>query len=147
MQPATPSGVWMALQPLSSMLLRQPTTAPVIGFYNFSFFNTNISNNNIGAITIQSTGTTTGFRGILVNTKRPYGHDQQQHDRAAITDTQVGSYAMYGIQCFIPILLPPEHHPQYGRRFERRGDNCIEPAFLLREVQVRIRFRRTRFIL
>lgn len=81
-------------------------TAPVLGFYNFSFFSTNISSNNIGAITIQSggTGTTTGFRGILVNTGTALTATINNNTIASITDTQVGSYAMYGIQTALPNL-------------------------------------------
>ncbi|HEX8734050.1 MAG TPA: Calx-beta domain-containing protein [Pyrinomonadaceae bacterium] len=87
-------------------------TAPVVGFYNFSFFSTNISSNNIGAITIQSggTGTTTGFRGILVNTTSGQAATINSNviggtnAAGAITDTQVGSYAVYGIQSSLPNL-------------------------------------------
>ena len=81
-------------------------TAPVIGFYNFSFFSTNISNNSIGSIAIASggTGTTTGFRGILVNTTTGAAATVNNNTIAGITDTQVGSYAMYGIQTALPNL-------------------------------------------
>ena len=79
-------------------------TAPVIGFYNFSFFSTNVSNNIIGSITINSggTGTTVGFRGILVNTTTGQTATINNNAIANITDTQVGSYAMYGIQTALP---------------------------------------------
>jgi hypothetical protein len=86
------------------------STAPVIGFFNFSFFSANISSNNIGAITIQSTGTVTGFRGILVNTSSSVTATLNNNTiggavaGGAITDTQVGSYAMYGIQTALPNL-------------------------------------------
>jgi hypothetical protein len=78
--------------------------APVIGFYNFSFFNTDVSNNNIGSITIQGAGTTVGFRGILVNTTTGMTATINNNTIANITDTQVGSYAMYGIQSALPNL-------------------------------------------
>jgi hypothetical protein len=78
------------------------STAPVIGFYNFSFFNTNVSSNNIGSVTVQSTGTVTGFRGILVNTTSGVAATITNNTIAGITDTQVGSYAMYGIQTALP---------------------------------------------
>ncbi len=78
------------------------STAPVIGFYNFSFFLTNISNNNIGYITIQSTGTVYGFRGILINTTTGVSATVNNNIITNITDTQVGSYAMYGIQTSLP---------------------------------------------
>lgn len=82
------------------------STAPVVGFYNFSFFNTNVSSNNIGSITIASggTGTTVGFRGILVNTSSGTAATINNNTIANITDTQVGSYAMYGIQSSLPNL-------------------------------------------
>ena len=79
------------------------STAPVIGIYDFSFSNSNIANNQIGAITIQGGGTVVGFRGILVQgtagqsvtiTNNTVGGTNS----GGITDTQVGSYAMYGIQ-------------------------------------------------
>lgn len=81
-------------------------TAPILGFYNFSFFNTDISSNNIGSITIASggTGTTVGFRGILVNTSSGLVATINNNTIAGITDTQVGSYAMYGIQSALPNL-------------------------------------------
>ncbi|MFL6546634.1 MAG: beta strand repeat-containing protein, partial [Candidatus Udaeobacter sp.] len=46
------------------------SNAPVIAIYDFSLSSDNVSNNKIGAITINSggTGTTVGFRGLLVNT-------------------------------------------------------------------------------
>ncbi len=87
------------------------STAPVIGFYNFSFFSTTISNNNIGSITINSggTGTTVGFRGILVNTTT--GQTATINNNTiggtaanSINDTQVGSYSVYGIQSALPNL-------------------------------------------
>lgn len=79
-------------------------TAPVIGFYNFSFFSTDVSNNNIGNITIQGAGTTVGFRGILVNTTTAQTATINNNTIANITDTQVGSYAVYGIQSALPNL-------------------------------------------
>ena len=86
------------------------STAPAIGFYNFSNLATIISNNNIGAITIQSTGTVVGFRGILVNTSSSFSATINNNTiggavaGGAITDTQVGSYSMYGIQTSLPSL-------------------------------------------
>lgn len=82
------------------------STAPVIGFYNFSFFDTTVSNNNIGSITIASggSGTTVGFRGILVNTTTGAAAAINNNTIANITDTQVGNYAMYGIQSVLPNL-------------------------------------------
>lgn len=45
-------------------------TSPVIGIYDFSLSGNNTSNNKLGTITINSggTGTTVGFRGLLINT-------------------------------------------------------------------------------
>jgi hypothetical protein len=87
------------------------STAPVIGFYNFSFFSTNISSNNIGSITINSggTGTVVGFRGILVNTTTGVTATINNNTIGgtavnSINDTQVGSYSMYGIQTALPNL-------------------------------------------
>jgi hypothetical protein len=78
------------------------STAPAIGIYNFSNFSTNISNNNIGSFTIQSTGTVSGFRGILVNTATSATATINNNTIANITDTQVGSYSVYGIQTALP---------------------------------------------
>ena len=80
------------------------SSAPVVGFYNFSFFSTSISSNNIGYITIQGTGTTTGFRGILVNTTTGTSATVNNNTITNITDLQVGSYAIYGIQTALPNL-------------------------------------------
>ncbi len=85
-------------------------TIPVVGIYDFSLSSGNISNNNIGAITIQSTGTTTGFRGIWVNTSSAATEIINNNTiggptaAGAITDTQVGSYVMYGIQTQLPAV-------------------------------------------
>ena len=84
-------------------------TANTIGFegiFDFSFQNLDIiSNNNIGTVTINNggTGTTAGFRGILVSGTT--GQNVTVNNNAiggtaanSITDNIVGSYAMYGIQ-------------------------------------------------
>ncbi len=88
------------------------SNAPVIGIYDFSLSSGNISNNNIGAITVNSggTGTTVGFRGILVNTSATATETINNNTiggtnaAGAITDTQVGSYVMYGIQTALPAV-------------------------------------------
>jgi hypothetical protein len=86
------------------------SNAPVIGIYDFSLSSGNVSNNQIGAITIQSTGTTVGFRGILVNTSSAATETINNNiiggtgAGGAITDTQVGSYVMYGIQTALPAV-------------------------------------------
>jgi Bacterial Ig-like domain (group 3) len=86
------------------------STAPVIAIYDFSLSSGTVSNNNVGAITIQSTGTTVGFRGILVNTSSASTEIINNNTiggptaAGAITDTQVGSYAMYGIQTALPAI-------------------------------------------
>lgn len=70
----------------------------ITGIYNFSFFPTNISNNNIGSITIQGAGTTNGFRGILINTSSSQLATFNNNTIANVTNTQVGNYAVYGMQ-------------------------------------------------
>lgn len=80
-------------------------TGTVNGIYNFSNVGTNISNNTIGSITIQGTGTTNGFRGILVNTSSSAAAlaTVTGNTVANITGNQVGGNSLYGIQ----ISLPP----------------------------------------
>jgi len=86
------------------------SNAPVIGIYDFSLSSGNVSNNKIGAITINSggTGTTVGFRGILVNTSSAAVETINNNiiggvgAAGAITDNQVGSYVIYGIQTALP---------------------------------------------
>ena len=93
----------------SIVLNATSTTANTIGFegiFDFSFQNLDIiSNNRIGTITINSggTGTTAGFRGILVSGTA--GQNVTVNNNiiggtatGSITDNVVGSYAMYGIQ-------------------------------------------------
>ncbi|MGB7923587.1 MAG: Calx-beta domain-containing protein [Pyrinomonadaceae bacterium] len=86
------------------------STIPVVAIMDVSFRASNISNNNIGAITIQSTGTTTGFRGIYINTGTALLATVNNNTiggtnaAGAITDTQVGSYSMFGIQSAAPNL-------------------------------------------
>ncbi len=73
------------------------------GIYDFSVSSNTISNNNMGAITIQGTGTTSGFRGIFINTSSTTtatinGNTIGGTNAAgAITDLQVGAYSIYGI--------------------------------------------------
>lgn len=98
----------------STIVLNMTSTtasnAPIIAIYDFSLSSGNVSNNNIGAITIQSTGTTVGFRGILVNTSSAATETINNNTiggptaAGAITDTQVGSYVMYGIQTALPAI-------------------------------------------
>ena len=88
------------------------SNAPVIAIYDFSLSSGNVSNNNIGAITINSggTGTTVGFRGLLVNTSSAATETINNNTiggptaAGAITDNQVGSYVMYGIQTALPAI-------------------------------------------
>src|SRR5215813_10895138 len=81
-----------------------------IGIFDFSSRSNNISSNNIGALTIQGTGTTVGFRGILANTASAMIETVNNNiiggavPGGAITDTQVGAYAMYGIQTSLPAV-------------------------------------------
>jgi Domain of unknown function (DUF4214) len=78
-------------------------TTPVFGILALSTSSNNVSNNKIGAITIQSTGTVTGFRGIFPGTTAATTQIISNNiiggtGSGAITDTQSGSYALYGIQ-------------------------------------------------
>ncbi|MGB4844283.1 MAG: T9SS type A sorting domain-containing protein [Ferruginibacter sp.] len=80
-------------------------TAPVYGIYDFSLDANNISNNNIGSITINNggSGTTVGFRGILINTATGLTATVNNNTiggnaAGSITNNIVGNYAMYGIQ-------------------------------------------------
>jgi hypothetical protein len=105
-----------SLDGLSTIVINATSTtasnAPIIGIYDFSLSSGNVSNNNIGAITINSggTGTTVGFRGILVNTSSAATETIRNNTigglvaGGAITDTQVGSYVMYGIQTALPAV-------------------------------------------
>ncbi len=82
------------------------STAPVQGILVLTPSSNNISNNRIGAITIQGSGTATGFRGILTGVATGAASTQTLLFNmvggavagGAITDTQVGDYSMYGIQ-------------------------------------------------
>lgn len=80
-------------------------TAPVIGIYNFSFFSTEISSNEIGNISITGSGGVTGFRGILVNTNNGVLANIQGNTISDISNSKVGGYSMYGIQCALPDVL------------------------------------------
>jgi hypothetical protein len=79
-------------------------TASVMGMLDFSFTNSTISNNKIGSITINSggTGTTVGFRGILVSGTTGQSVVISNNTiggtaAGSITDNISGSYAMYMI--------------------------------------------------
>ncbi len=84
------------------------STSPAVGIFDFSVSSNTISNNNIGALTIQSTGTVLGFRGVFVNTGSSATTTISNNTiggavaGGAITDTQIGSYAIYGIQSALP---------------------------------------------
>jgi bacillolysin len=77
-------------------------TGTVNGIFNFSFFSTNISNNAIGSITIQGTGTSNGFRGILINTASAAHATVNNNTIANIVGNQVGNHSLYGIQISLP---------------------------------------------
>jgi hypothetical protein len=80
--------------------------ASVQGILDFNFVDAvNTSNNKIGSITINNggTGTTVGFRGIIVGSTTGVTHTLTNNivggtAAGSITDNIVGSYAMYGIQ-------------------------------------------------
>jgi hypothetical protein len=79
-------------------------TAPVFGILALTSQSNNISNNKMGAITIQSTGTVTGFRGIFPGVTAETTQTINNNTiggattSGAVIDTQVGNYALYGIQ-------------------------------------------------
>ena len=72
-------------------------TTPALGILDYSLSSNTISNNKIGSITIQGTGTTLGFRGIYGFTSGTQTETISNNTIANITDTQVGAYALYGI--------------------------------------------------
>jgi hypothetical protein len=80
------------------------STSPVFGILDFSGSSNNVSNNNIGAMTIQGSGTVTGVRAIFSGATAASTHTLNNNTiggavaGGAITDTQLGSYAVYGIQ-------------------------------------------------
>lgn len=93
----------------STIVVNASTTVagpfPVIGIWNFSFQNTNTSNNKIGNITIQQgagVGTTTGFRGILINTDTGRTAILNENEIALINNTLIGNNIVYGIQTSLP---------------------------------------------
>lgn len=81
-------------------------TVPVCGILDLNFNdNISISNNNIGSITINNggSGTTVGFRGILVSSTTGITRTISNNTiggtaSGSITDNIVGSYGMYGLQ-------------------------------------------------
>ncbi|HSS22812.1 MAG TPA: DUF4214 domain-containing protein [Pyrinomonadaceae bacterium] len=79
-------------------------TTPIFGILDFGSGSNNVSNNKVGAITIQGTGTVTGFRGIFAGATAASTHTVNNNiiggavAGGAVNDTIVGSYAMYGIQ-------------------------------------------------
>ncbi|MEP6787141.1 MAG: carboxypeptidase-like regulatory domain-containing protein, partial [Acidobacteriota bacterium] len=79
------------------------STAPVFGILVQSSSSDNISNNKMGAITIQGSGTVTGFRGVFAGSTSTTTHTIGNNTiggstvSGGIVDAQVGNYAMYGI--------------------------------------------------
>jgi len=80
------------------------STTPVFGILGLTASGNFINNNQIGAITIQGAGTVTGFRGIFPGataaTTQTINNNTIGGPTAAgaISDTQLGNYAVYGIQ-------------------------------------------------
>ena len=98
------------------------TTANTIGFegiFDFSFQNLEVINSNImGTITINNggTGTTAGFRGILVSGTTTQNVTVNNNSIGgplanSITDNVIGSYAMYA-------------HPDRQRQFDCERQSC-----------------------
>ena len=88
----------------SSIIVVNPSagSGTVNAIYDFSVSANNISNNNIGSITIGGTATGVGFRGILVNTSSTALATINNNTIANITDNEVGSNSIYAIQTSLP---------------------------------------------
>ena len=76
--------------------------ARVVGIVDYTNSSNTISNNNIGSITIQGTGTTTGFSGIFVNTATTATTTISQNtiggsSAGAINNLQAGNYSSFAI--------------------------------------------------
>ena len=83
----------------STITFTESATGALNAIYDFSSSSNPISNNNIGSITINGTGTGTGgFRGIFLNTSSAASATVNNNTISDITDTLVGGYAMYAIQ-------------------------------------------------
>ena len=80
-------------------------TSPVMGILDLSSQNNNISNNNVGTVTINITsgGSDLGFTGIYINTvngataSTAFNTIGGATTATGITDNHTGNYAMYGI--------------------------------------------------
>ena len=94
----------------STITFTESSTGAINAIYDFTSSSNPISNNRIGAITINGTGTGTGgFRGIFLNTASAATATLNNNQiggsgAGAITDSLVGAYAMYGIQNVLPNL-------------------------------------------
>ena len=88
----------------STITFTESSTGAFAAIYDFTSSSNPISNNRIGAIAINGTGTGTGgFRGILLNTSSVATATLTNNQiggsgAGAITDSLVGAYAMYAIQ-------------------------------------------------
>ncbi len=78
-------------------------TAPVIAIMDFGNASNSISNNNIGSITVQGTGTKVGFRAIYVYTNtgqtETISNNTIGGGSAPISVLQAGSYVNYLVEC------------------------------------------------
>jgi hypothetical protein len=87
----------------STIVINDSTTTSslIYGVFDFSFQSNTISNNSIGAITIQGTGTTVGFRGIYWNTGAALTETVTNNTIGSaagpIVDSQVGNNSVYGM--------------------------------------------------
>lgn len=75
------------------------STASALGIFSFPYQSSDITGNNIGNITIQGSGTGTGFIGIAVSNNVDRSGIVHDNIISDITDTQIGKYNMYGIFC------------------------------------------------
>ena len=108
----------------SSITFTESSTGQFIGIHDFTSSANPISNNSIGAITINGTGTGTGgFVGIFINTGAGLLATVNNNQigaagAGAITDSLVGGYTMFGIRngtTFPGTMSATEYYPKHLR--------------------------------
>ncbi len=94
----------------STITFTESSTGGMTAIYDFTSSSNTISNNRIGAITINGTGTGTGgFRAVLFNTSSAATATLNNNQiggsgAGGITDSLVGGYAMYAVQNSLGVL-------------------------------------------
>ncbi len=94
----------------STITYTQSATGAFAAIYDFTSSSNTISNNRVGAITINGTGTGTGgFRGVVFNTASGATATLNNNrfggsGAGAITDSLVGAYTMYVVQNSLGVL-------------------------------------------